>query len=262
MACKISSYASFGAGLVFDIIATFEMGYLTLARAPGSNKKISAYGPNSVNYFAMIMNDFAHVDTWVFDLDNTLYPPHMRLFDQIEARMVNWITDLLGVTQAQANQMRRDYWLKHGTTMSGLMTEHGMEPEQFLIDVHDIDFSVLDTDFELRGLIESLPGRKIVYTNGTAPYAENVLSARGLSGLFNAIYGVEHAGYRPNPEAQAFKKVFGIDQLNGTTAAMFEDEARNLAYPFSIGMRTIHVDPEPQSHDYITHKTTHLSGYM
>ncbi len=208
------------------------------------------------------MNDFAHVETWVFDLDNTLYPPHMRLFDQIEARMVNWITNLLGVSEEEANRLRRKYWQTHGTTMSGLMADHNMQPEAFLVDVHDIDFSVLDPDPNLRGQIENLPGRKIIYTNGTAPYAENVIEARGLSGLFDAVYGVEHAGYRPKPEAQAFEKVFATDELRGDTAAMFEDEARNLAYPFSIGMKTVHVAPEPQSDAFITHKTSDLSGFL
>lgn len=210
----------------------------------------------------MIADDFSHVNTWVFDLDNTLYPPHMRLFDQIEARMVNWIMDLLGVSEAEANRLRRDYWKTHGTTMSGLMAEHSMEPEQFLIDVHDIDFDVLAPDPELRKLITDLPGRKIIYTNGTAPYAENVIKFRGLSNIFDAIYGVEHADYRPKPESQAFEKVFHLDQLLGDTAAMFEDEARNLAYPHSIGMQTVHVASEPVKEAYISHHTQDLSGFL
>ena len=137
-----------------------------------------------------------------------------------------------------------------------------MVPEQFLIDVHDIDFSVLDPDPELRELIQHLPGRKIIYTNGTAPYAENVIKARGLHGIFDAVYGVEHAAFRPKPEAAAFEKVFGTDQLVGATAAMFEDEARNLAYPHSIGMRTVHVAPKSADAPYITHKTNDLSGFL
>jgi putative hydrolase of the HAD superfamily len=137
-----------------------------------------------------------------------------------------------------------------------------MPPEQFLIDVHDIDFSVLSPDETLRSQIQNLPGRKVIYTNGTAPYAEAVSSARGLSGIFDAIYGVEHADYHPKPAAKAFQKVFAAADINGTNAAMFEDEARNLAYPFSLGMKTIHVAPTPAADDHITHHGPDLSGFL
>ncbi|WP_299302049.1 pyrimidine 5'-nucleotidase [uncultured Litoreibacter sp.] len=205
---------------------------------------------------------FDHVDTWVFDLDNTLYPPAMRLFDQIEARMVAYVMDVLNVDRAEADRLRRDYWHAHGTTLAGLMAEHDIDPEPFMVDVHDIDFTVLAADPVLRGQISKLPGRKIVYTNGSAPYAENVLHARGLSGLFDAIYGVEHAQYRPKPEAAAFERVFGLDGLDGTTAAMFEDEGRNLEVPHAMGLRTVHVAPKPDPMPYIHHHTDNLSGFL
>jgi putative hydrolase of the HAD superfamily len=210
----------------------------------------------------MIAAEFSNIRTWVFDLDNTLYPPHMRLFDQIERKMVAWIIDFLGVSVDEANRLRKTYWEKHGTTLAGLMAEHGMPPEQFLIDVHDIDFSVLSPDPTLRAQIESLPGRKIIYTNGTAPYADAVSTARGLSGLFSDIYGVEHADYHPKPADAAFKKVFGTAGIDGTNAAMFEDEARNLAYPFTLGMKTVHIAPTPDTSDYITHHGPDLSGFL
>ena len=205
---------------------------------------------------------FDHVRTWVFDLDNTLYPPRMRLFDQIEARMVAYVMRVLGVDRSEADRLRRDYWQAHGTTLAGLMAEHDIDPEPFMIDVHDIDFTVLDADPVLRGQIAQLPGRKIVYTNGSAPYAENVLQARGLSGLFDAIYGVEHALYRPKPEAAAFERVFGLDGLDGTTSAMFEDEARNLEVPHAMGLRTVHVAPDLAPMPYIHHHTDDLSGFL
>ncbi len=205
---------------------------------------------------------FDHVRTWVFDLDNTLYPPHMRLFDQIEARMVAYVMRILNVDRAEADRLRRDYWHLHGTTLAGLMAEHDIAPEPFMVDVHDIDFTVLDADPVLRGQIARLPGRKIVYTNGSAPYAENVLHARGLSGIFDAIYGVEHALYRPKPEAAAFERVFGLDGLDGATSAMFEDEGRNLEVPHAMGLRTVHVAPEPAPMPYIHHHTADLSGFL
>jgi putative hydrolase of the HAD superfamily len=205
---------------------------------------------------------FAHVDAWVFDLDNTLYPPQSRLFDQIEVRMTQFVMDQLGVDHARANHLRRHYWATYGTTLAGLMREHDIDPDPYLIEVHDIDMRHLDPDPDLAARIADLPGRRIVYTNGSAPYAERVLAARGLSGLFDAIYGVEHAGYRPKPERAAFQAVFARDGLAPDRAAMFEDDPRNLAAPHEMGMRTVHVAPERHVADHIQHHTDDLAGFL
>lgn len=206
--------------------------------------------------------DFAHVETWVFDLDNTLYPPEVRLFDQIERRMVAFLVDALNITEPEANRLRLDYWREYGTTLAGLMAVHGMAPEDFLREVHDIDFSVLPRDPDLGARIAALPGRCIIYTNGTAPYAARVLAARGLDHLFDAIYGVEHAGYHPKPMQAAFETVFSLDGLSPTRAAMFEDEARNLAVPHTMGLRTVHVAPLPEQGDHIHHHTDDLTQFL
>lgn len=205
---------------------------------------------------------FRHVTTWVFDLDNTLYPPHMRLFDQIEVRMTDWVMQALQVDRARADHLRAYYWQTYGTTLAGLMTEHGVDPGPYLTDVHDIDFSVLSPDPALAGAIAALPGRKIVYTNACAPYAEKVLAARGLSGLFDALYGVEHAEFHPKPAAQAFATVFGRDGLDPTRAAMFEDDPRNLAVPHQLGMQTVHVAPAPEPAPHIQHHTDDLAAFL
>jgi putative hydrolase of the HAD superfamily len=210
----------------------------------------------------MTAEQFHHVRTWVFDLDNTLYPPHMRLFDQIEVRMTNWVMSALNVDRAHADHLRAHYWKSYGTTLAGLMAEHAIDPEPYLADVHDIDFSVLTPDPALAARIRALPGRRIVYTNADAPYAQRVLAARGLSGLFDAVYGVEHAQYRPKPERQAFETVFALDGLNPQTAAMFEDDARNLAAPHAMGMRTVHIAPEPEPADHIHHHDADLSAFL
>jgi putative hydrolase of the HAD superfamily len=205
---------------------------------------------------------FQHVTTWVFDLDNTLYPPHMRLFDQIEVRMTDWVMRALQVDRARADHLRAYYWQTYGTTLAGLMTEHGVDPGPYLTEVHDIDFSVLDPDPALAQAIAALPGRKIVYTNACTPYAEKVLSARGLNGLFDALYGVEHAEFHPKPAAQAYATVFGKDRLDPARAAMFEDDVRNLAVPHALGMRTVHVAPEPDPAPHVQHHTDDLAGFL
>lgn len=203
-----------------------------------------------------------HIDTWVFDLDNTLYPPSIRLFDQIENRMTNYLQNFLGIDRQSANALRSQYWHSHGTTLAGMMDVHGMDPHEFLIDVHNIDFSQLPVDEVLVNRIANLPGRKIIYTNGTAPYAENVITARGLNGLFDAIYGVEHANFRPKPERTAFDTVFALDNLEPAGAIMFEDEARNLAVPHALGMTTVHVAPTTTRAEYVHYHTNDLTDFL
>ena len=210
----------------------------------------------------MVKDAFAHVQHWVFDLDNTLYPPQARLFDQIEVRMTHFVMQALGVDKPRADHLRRHYWATYGTTLAGLMREHDVDPGPYLTEVHDISLDHLETDAELAAHIRALPGRAIVYTNGTAPYAERVLAARGLDGLFDAVYGVEHAGFRPKPEREAFETVFKIDGVTTETAAMFEDEPRNLQAPHDMGMRTVHVAPDPHDADHIHHHTDDLPAFL
>lgn len=205
---------------------------------------------------------FSHVTHWVFDLDNTLYPPRARLFDQIEVRMTQYVMDALGVARDEADRLRRHYWATYGTTLAGLMREHDVDPAPYLTDVHDISLDHLEHDAELAAHIRALPGRRIVYTNGSAPYAERVLAARGLSGLFDAIYGVEHASFRPKPEREAFEEVFTTDGVVPSEAAMFEDDPRNLAAPHDMGMRTVLVAPDPHDADHIHYHTDDLTAFL
>jgi len=210
----------------------------------------------------MVKASFSHVRAWVFDLDHTLYPPQVALFDQIEVLMTDYIVQAIGVDRAEANRLRSFYWRTYGTSLAGLMAEHNIDPDPFLLAVHDIDFSVLPKAPDLAAAIAALPGRKIVYTNGTKPYANNVLQARGLDGLFDAVYGVEHANYRPKPEQSAFEAVFALDGLPPEQGAMFEDDIRNLAAPHAMGMRTVHVAPTPTPQDHIHYHTDDLTGFL
>ncbi|MBO9479531.1 pyrimidine 5'-nucleotidase [Shimia sp. R11_0] len=210
----------------------------------------------------MPKQSFSHITTWVFDLDNTLYPPQARLFDQIEVRMTNYVMTALGVDRPQADHLRQDYWARYGTTLTGLMREHDLDPAPYLKDVHDISLDHLEADGLLASHIKSLPGRRIVYTNGTAPYAERVLAARGLEGAFDAIYGVEHANFLPKPERAAFETIFAQDGVNTETAAMFEDDPRNLHAPHEMGMRTVHVAPDPHDADHIHFHTDDLPTFL
>ncbi|MFY9212208.1 MAG: pyrimidine 5'-nucleotidase [Aestuariivita sp.] len=210
----------------------------------------------------MVKDTFSHVSQWVFDLDNTLYPPRARLFDQIEVKMTQFVMDALKVERSEADRLRNHYWKLYGTTLAGLMREHQVDPAPYLLDVHDISLDHLEVDADLAAHIRALPGRRIVYTNGTAPYAERVLAARGLSGLFDAVYGVEDAGFRPKPERAAFEEIFAKDGITPAKAAMFEDDPRNLAAPHEMGMRTVHVAEDPIEADHIHHHTDDLTSFL
>ncbi|HSF65166.1 MAG TPA: pyrimidine 5'-nucleotidase [Paracoccaceae bacterium] len=210
----------------------------------------------------MVAENFHHVRAWVFDLDNTLYPPEARLFDLIEVRMTAWVMAALGVDRPEADRLRRHYWQQYGTTLAGLMTEHGVDPGPYLHEVHDIPLDSLTPAPDLAARIAALPGRRIVYTNGSRPYAERVIAARGLTGLFDAVYGVEHAGFRPKPERAAFETVFGADGIDTGRAAMFEDDPRNLAAPHAMGMRTVLVGPAPDPAPHIHHHAPDLSEFL
>lgn len=227
---------------------------------PARQLNTSADGPSLP---IMPFDAFAHVEHWVFDLDNTLYPPSARLFDQIEKRMTLYVQDALGVDATEADRLRRKYWKDYGTTLAGLMREHDVDPAPYLTDVHDIDLSGLSKDPGLAGGIAALPGRKIIFTNGTAAYAERVAQARGLLACFDAIYGVEHAAFRPKPERAAFEAVFDTDGVHPPKAAMFEDDPRNLRIPFEMGMRTVHVCPDPADADHhIEYQTRDLEHFL
>lgn len=210
----------------------------------------------------MAKSSFQHVNAWVFDLDHTLYPPSARLFDLIELRMTGYVMEALGVERGEADRLRKHYWATYGTTLAGLMREHDVDPAPYLTHVHDIPMDALTPDPSLAALIRSLPGRRIVYTNGCAPYAERVLAARGLSGLFDAVYGVEHAAFKPKPERAAFDTIFAMDGLDPTSAAMFEDDSRNLKAPHEMGMRTVHVAEARGEGDHIQFHTDDLGGFL
>ena len=140
--------------------------------------------------------------------------------------------------------------------------EHDIDPDAYLVEVHDISFDELTPDPELRSRIAALPGRRVVYTNGSAPYAEQVVARRGLSGVFDAVYGVEHAAYHPKPDRRAFEAIFARDGISPSRAAMFEDDPRNLVAPHEMGMRTVHVAPEPLEVAHIQHHTDDLSRFL
>src|SRR4051812_3427890 len=187
---------------------------------------------------------FDQVETWVFDLDNTLYPHHINLWEQVDERIRDYIADYLKVSKEEAFRLQKDYYKRYGTSMRGLMTEHGMKPDDFLEFVHQIDHSPLEPNPALGAAIEELPGRKLVLTNGTRRHAEAVLSRLALDRHFEDVFDIVAAELEPKPAAQTYERFVKAHGVEVTAAAMFEDLARNLAVPHALGMTTVLVVPE------------------
>ncbi len=194
------------------------------------------------------MRGFDHVDTWIFDLDNTLYPASSRLFDQIDVKMGEFVSRLLNVPYDEAKRRQKEMFYKYGTTLRGLMTEHGISPDAFLDYVHDIDHTPVAENRLLDEALHQLPGRKLIFTNGTVAHAEKVLARIGVTHHFRDIFDIVHSDFIPKPEIGPYEKFVRQTGVNPQTSAMFEDIARNLEAPHALGMTTVLV-VSPENHD-------------
>ena len=187
---------------------------------------------------------FTHIDTWVFDLDNTLYPHHLNLWQQVDARIGEFVCNWLNVTPEEARKIQKDYYLRFGTTMRGMMTLHGVRADVYLAYVHRIDHSPLEPNPALGDAIARLPGRKLILTNGSTDHVDAVLARLGLSTHFDAVFDIIAAGFEPKPARQTYQNFLTDHAVDPTRAAMFEDLARNLVIPHQLGMTTVLVVPD------------------
>jgi putative hydrolase of the HAD superfamily len=218
---------------------------------------------------------FDRVDTWVFDLDNTLYPHHLNLWQQVDERIRDYIADFLKVTREEAFRVQKDYYKRYGTSMRGLMSEHGMKPDDFLDFVHQIDHSPLTPNAALGAAIERLPGRKLILTNGTRRHADAVLARLELDRHFEDVFDIIAAELEPKPSPQTYDRFLAAHGVDAGKAAMFEDLARNLAVPHALGMTTVLVVPEHtrevfregwelegRDAPHVDHVTDDLAGFL
>ncbi len=212
-----------------------------------------------------------HVRDWVFDLDNTLYPADCRLFDQIDKRMGEFISGLLDLDLPAARRIQKDYFHHYGTTLRGLMDNHGVDPDHFLTYVHEIDCSVVPESPALVAVLDRLAGRKLVFTNGPHSHAKTVLERLGVHGHFDGIFDVADAGYIPKPDPQCYRSLISTHGIDPKGAILFEDIARNLEPAADFGMTTVLVTsaadrdtpPDlPQDADHIHHVTDDLVGWL
>jgi putative hydrolase of the HAD superfamily len=187
---------------------------------------------------------FAHVEAWVFDLDNTLYPHHLNLWQQVDERIRDYIASFLKVEREEAFRLQKDYYRRYGTSMRGLMTEHGLDPDDYLAFVHEIDHSPLEPNPALGAAIERLRGRKLILTNGTVKHARAVMERLEIHQHFEDVFDIAAANLEPKPLPQVYDRFLKKHGVDPKKAAMFEDLARNLEVPHRLGMTTVLVVPE------------------
>jgi putative hydrolase of the HAD superfamily len=211
---------------------------------------------------------FDRIDTWVFDLDNTLYPSSCRLYVEVEQRMARYIMDELKLDLEGAHALRRRYFQEHGTTLRGLMNEYGIEPQRFLDYVHEIDVSAVQPAPALARALAALSGRKLVFTNGTRRHAERVLQRLDLGAHFDAIHDIVAIDYRPKPNAAGYRALVDTYAIVPTRAAMIEDMARNLPPAAALGMTTVwlrggpHAEVDVAHAASIHHTIDDLTGFL
>jgi putative hydrolase of the HAD superfamily len=184
----------------------------------------------------------SHIDCWIFDLDNSLYPASADLFALIDARMTAFIQQLLGCGHDEARRVQKGYFHEHGTTLAGLMASHGVDPHEFLDFVHDIDLARISADPRLVGALDRLPGRKFVFTNGDEAYARRVLDKLGLANAFDGLHDIHAMNYVPKPDPRAYAAMCALHAIAPERALFVEDMARNLKPAKALGMTTVWVD--------------------
>ncbi len=220
----------------------------------------------------------SHIKSWIFDLDNTLYPADVDFFNQIVHKMNHYVARYLSMTREDALVVQKEYLSEYGTTLSGMMAIHNMEPAPFLKYVHDVDLTLLDINPDLRANIQALSGQKYIFTNGSKAHAENVAGYLNLFDLFDGHFGVEDTGYIPKPKAHAYDAfLIRFPEIDPKTAIFFEDNLRNLKVPKDLGMTTVLVvSNEDWSHepkdarpangageaDFVDYVTSDLAGWL
>jgi putative hydrolase of the HAD superfamily len=208
--------------------------------------------------------DLRHVDVWLFDLDNTLYPIESSFMGLIEKKMTAYVARELSLSHDDAFALQKRYLREHGTTLAGLMANHGIAPQAYLDEVHDVSLDSLTPDTAMAEALERLPGRRLVFTNGDEPHAKRVLAKLKLTHLFEAVFHIASADYRPKPHPGTFDKLVAEHVFDPKASAFFEDSEKNLAPGAALGMTTILVGPHAAAStaDFVHYRTDKLAQFL
>ena len=210
------------------------------------------------------------IDTWIFDLDNTLYSADSGIFQQVHKLMGKFIVEHLKVDTNKANNLQRKYYKQYGTTLRGLMDNHDIDPDYFLEEVHNLDYSIVSPNLKLAKNLENLNGRRFIFTNANKKHAEIVLEKLQITNLFEEIFDIKMANYIPKPEIQTYEKLIETYNINPNKTIMFDDIAKNLVPASKIGFTTVWIDVGHEnfsddiasSKKYLDYQTRDLSSWL
>lgn len=210
------------------------------------------------------MTDLVHIDTWLFDLDNTLYPVETEFMTLIEGRMTDFMEKVTGLPRDEARAIQKKYYHAHGTTLAGLIAHHDIDPEDFLTEVHDVSLDRLTPDVKMADALMRLPGRRLVFTNGSAAHAERVLERLQIAHAFEDVFHISAADYIPKPSPLTFEKMMARHGVSAVGSAFFEDSEKNLAPAAVLGMTTVLVGAHAAAStaDFVHHRTHDLAGFL
>jgi putative hydrolase of the HAD superfamily len=208
--------------------------------------------------------DLRHIGVWLFDLDNTLYPVGNDFMRAIEQKMTAFVARELNLGWNEAWTLQKRYLHEHGTTLAGLMANHGIDPERYLDEVHDVSLDALEPDPALRRALQRLPGRRLVFTNGDARHADRVLQRLELADLFEAVFHIAAADYVPKPAPETFDRMIAAHAIAPEATCFFEDSEKNLAPAAGLGMTTVLVGPHARAStaDFVHFRTPSLADFL
>ena len=210
------------------------------------------------------------INTWIFDLDNTLYSADSGIFQQVHILMGEYVSKNLNIEINEAKELQRKYYKQHGTTLRGLMDNHNIDPDHFLSEVHNLDYSIVKPNKKLNKELEKLEGRKIIYTNANLEHAENILKRLELSNMFQEIFDIKSANYIPKPEISPYHQIINHFNIDSSTSAMFDDIAKNLVPAKKVGFTSIWVDAGYEnfsddiasSKEFLDYETKNISNFL
>ena len=208
--------------------------------------------------------DLRHIDTWLFDLDNTLYPAESGFMGEIVVRMTDFVEKVTGLPREEAFKLQKTYLAEHGLTLKGMMLNHGVDPAEIHAIFHDMSLEALTHDAPLLAALERLPGRRLIFTNADEVHAERVLAHLGLAHLFDDVFHIGSAGYEPKPSPEAFTRIGAAHGIDPTVTAFFEDAERNLAPAAHLGMTTVLVGAHAAASTatFVHHRTETLAPFL
>ena len=208
--------------------------------------------------------DLSHIDTWLFDLDNTLYPEESGFMREVEGRMTGFVAKVTGLPRDQAYDLQKKYLAEHGLTLKGLMLHHGVDPADFHALFHDLSLEVLAHDAELLAALSNLPGRRLIFTNADDVHAERVLAHLGLRDLFDEVFHIGSFGFAPKPDPLGFQRMIDAHGLDPHATSFFEDSEKNLKPAADLGMTTVLVGPRAAASTapFVHHRTARLTPFL